>query len=265
MPETPDGMVIVANGYMMFGSSFPFPTMRAPIHRRLTGGRLSEIAAYAQDDGWLRDRFEESDNQWAQARALIFALCLRAAEHVVYALEDKDYRLRQPATAVREPDEVNYLFNWYRQTARDVLLYEAFLFFRLALDQVAKPQIDVAYRASFDIYAEAAAALVGSLAREIFPDFDDVAHCQLRRSALVAASPGPDTMKDVLRQTLARSTGKKSLAEADRDIAFDVNLHMYLKILLKQEVDAPLQAASDMIAAYYREKFDPALWQPAGR
>lgn len=61
-------------------------------------------------------------------------------------------------------------------------------------------------------------------------------------------------------QTLARSTGKKSLAEPDHDIAFDVNLHMYLKILQKQEVDTPLQAASDIIVAYYREKFDPALW-----
>lgn len=151
---------------------------RLPPHRRLAGGQLSEIAAYAQDDGWLKDRFEESDDQWTQARTLIFALCLRAAEHLVYALEDKDYRLREPAPAVREPDEINYLFNWYRQTARDVLLYEVFLFFRLALDQVAKPQIDVAYCPSFDIYAEAAAALAGSLACEIFPGFDDVARYQ---------------------------------------------------------------------------------------
>ncbi|HVJ33165.1 MAG TPA: hypothetical protein VND94_08615 [Terriglobia bacterium] len=159
-------------------SGIPGSRVRIPIHRRFGGNRPSEIAAYAQDDGWLKDRFEESDDQWPQAWTLIFALCLRAAEHVVYALEDKDYRLRKPAPAVREPDEINYLFNWYRQTARDVLLYEVFLFFRLALDQVAKPQIDVVYCPSFDIYAEAAAALAGSLACEIFPGFDDVAHYQ---------------------------------------------------------------------------------------
>lgn len=212
----------------------------------LIEGDFSEMAKEARSEEWIRHCVASVSTQDNSFATDILLRSMRAADFLVTKIEEE-----KPVLA------------FFAGASRDVLIYEAVIFFVHAVQDQLQRTLPDEHQKPMASFADIALLSAGKLAAERMGEFDSKLYRKERAKHYLRYVGNPKDMTECFVGILLCAKGRTAIQQPDGPLAWDTDLDVQLGLrgIVHPAAVAGILATSKAVAAHLAESFDSARYR----